>query len=257
VLATVIVAIALSVGVFVGAGLASSGAPPKIRLCVAAGGAARVLLSAHKSCGKGEPLVYVQAWLPNALSGARGPAGARGAQGQSGAAGANGAQGPAGSAGPSGAQGSTGASGAQGIQGTSGPTGPSGPGDTTVSLASLQNGILPGSTITIGTLVLTPLCSQDDNQVEFSTTTGSLNVTWSSVENYDGGTAAPLVPQVLGIGPQPSVLLTVVSNNTLSSTESTTFYAVSPSGKIITGHITLWVSTATGCTSTGYATTLN
>ena len=41
------------------------------------------------------------------------------------------------------------------------------------------------------------------------------------------------------------------------STESMTFYAIgASSGKIIVGHITLYVS-AIGCTDNGYATTLN
>src|SRR5271170_2402285 len=85
VVAACIVAIALSVGLLVGAGLASSGALPRIRLCVGAGGATRVLLSAHEACAKGETLILAQVWLPDGIPGPRGE------RGQSGAPGANGA----------------------------------------------------------------------------------------------------------------------------------------------------------------------
>jgi hypothetical protein len=51
--------------------------------------------------------------------------------------------------------------------------------------------------------------------------------------------------------------LNLSSSNTASSEQATTFYAIGSSGKITTGQITLFVSAAAGCTSTGYATTLN
>ncbi len=240
VVVAVVVAIALSVGLLVGAGLASSGALPRIRLCVGSGGATRVLLSAHESCAKGETLVLAQAWLAHGIPGPRGELG------QSGPPGAKGAQGPAGPPGPSGPQGLTGPSG-------------SGSGQVTVDLTTQQGGSggSPVSPISIGSLVITPSCTVDNFQVAFSATTGTYKITWSSVVSINGGTVAPSIPETISVGPSPSVLLNLSSNETSTSTQATTFYAIGSSGKIITGQITLFVSSGDGCTSTGYATALN
>jgi hypothetical protein len=127
-----------------------------------------------------------------------------------------------------------------------------------VNLAPPENGVLPGSTITIGSLVLTSLCPPNVAEIEFSATTGSFSINSSSLLSFDN--AAPPTPSIapsVSVGPTPFPILDISYTNSSSTTESTTFYAIgSPSGKIIIGHITLSVSPS-GCTSNGYATTLN
>jgi hypothetical protein len=117
---------------------------------------------------------------------------------------------------------------------------------------------LPGSPVTIGALVLTPVYPTNSCEIEFSTATGAFSINSSSLLSFDNATPpTPSIAPSVSVGATPSSILDITYTNSSSTEESTTFYAIgSLSGKIIIGHITLSDSPL-GCMSNGYATTLN
>jgi hypothetical protein len=164
-----------------------------------------------------------------------------------------------------------GQAGAAGPAGPAGPTGPQGPagkdgttGGSTSSTADLQqkmgigNGNL-GQPMTIGSLVLTPVCSLNNLRLAFGTTASTSTIVFTIAVNTNSSGETEFHNTYFahaGAALSSQAAYSLSDNGSATSTGVMSFFVRDAGGKIVAGMISLEVD-ATGCNTGGYASTLN
>lgn len=164
-----------------------------------------------------------------------------------------------------------GQAGAPGPAGPAGPAGPQGPAGkdattsgSTSSTIDLQQKMGIGNAnlgqpMTIGSLVLTPVCSLNNLKLAFGTTASASTIVFTIAVNTNSSNETEFHNTYFahgGAALASQAAYSLSDNGSATSTGLMSFFVRDAGGKIVAGMVSLEVD-STGCNMGGYASTLN